>query len=61
MRATRRSSRLHCKGSTFLSQSFKDPEYWFGPGNRARDLPLGSQALYRLNYFSRGGGCITSM
>ena len=49
IRATRRSSRLKDKGSTFISQLFKDPEYWSGPGNRARDLPLCSQALYRLS------------
>ena len=31
-----RSSRLQCKGSTFLSQllHFSDPEYWSCPGNR---------------------------
>ena len=36
------------KGSTFISQLFPDPEYWPGPGNRTRDLPLCSQALSRL-------------
>ena len=40
IRATRRSSRLQGKGSTFISQLFQDPEYWSGPGNRTRDLPL---------------------
>ena len=40
-RAERRSSRLQrCKGSTFISDLFQDPEYWSGPGNRTRDLPL---------------------
>ena len=33
---------------SFLSY-FQDPEYWSGPGNRTRDLPLCSQALYRLS------------
>ena len=49
-RAERRSSRLQmCKGSTFTSDIFQDPEYSSGPGNRTRDLPLCGQALYRLN------------
>ena len=49
-RAQRRSSRLQmCKGSTFTSDIFQDPEYSSGPGNRTRDLPLCGQALYRLN------------
>ena len=49
-RAERRSSRLQmCKGSTFTSDIFQDPEYSSGPGNRTRDLPLSGQALYRLN------------
>ena len=40
-RAERRSSLLQrCKGSTFISDLFQDPEYWSGPGNRTRDLPL---------------------
>ena len=29
---------------------FKAPEYWSGPGNWTRDLPLCSQALYQLIY-----------
>ena len=51
--ATRRSSRLQGKGSTFISQLFWDPEYWSAPGNRTRDLPLCSQALYRLSLSCR--------
>lgn len=40
-RAERRSSRLQkCKGSTFISDLFQDLEYWSGPGNRTRDVPL---------------------
>ena len=35
IRATRRSGRLLGKGSTFISQLFYDPKYWFG--NRTRD------------------------
>ena len=34
------------EGSTFISQSFKDPECWFGPVNPACNLPLCSQVLY---------------
>ena len=49
-RAERRSSRLQmCKGSTFTSDIFQDPEYSSGSGNRTRDLPLSGQALYCLN------------
>ena len=33
-----------------ISQLFKDSEYWCGPWNRTRDLPLCSQALYRLSW-----------
>ena len=33
------------KGSTFISQTFYDPECWSGPGIQTRDLPLCSQAL----------------
>ena len=44
-----RSSCLHGKGSNFISQLFEDTEYWSGPGNQTRDLPLCSQALYRLS------------
>ena len=47
---TWRCSHLQGKGSIFISQSFWDPEYWSGPGNRTRDLPLCSQALYQLNW-----------
>ena len=43
IRATRRSSRLQCKGSTFISRLFYDPEYWSGPRSGNRDLPLCSQ------------------
>ena len=49
LQATWRSSRLQCKGSTFISELFQDREYWSGPGNRAGNLPLSSQALYRLS------------
>ena len=41
--ATRKSSLLQCKESTFISQLFYDPEYWSGPGNRTHDLQLSSQ------------------
>ena len=37
------------QGGTFIFQLFLDPEYWSGPGNRTRDLPLFSQVLYRLS------------
>ena len=47
IRTTRRSSRLQCKGSTFISQLFQDPEYWSGPGNRTRDFPFRCRMLYR--------------
>ena len=40
IRATRRSSHFQGKGSTFISQSFWNPEYWSSPENRTRDLPL---------------------
>ena len=43
IRATRRSSRLHCKGSVFISQLFLS--ILVRPGNRTRHLPLCSQAL----------------
>ena len=33
-------TKVQGKGSTFISQLFSDPEYWPGPGNRTRDLPL---------------------
>ena len=36
-RATRRSSCLQGKGSTFISQLFYDPKYWSDSGNRTRD------------------------
>ena len=49
LQATGRSSRLQCKGSTFISELFQDREYWSGPGNRSGNLPLSSQALYRLS------------
>ena len=45
--ATRKSSRLQGKGSTFIFQLLWDLEYWSGPGNRTHDLPLRSQALSR--------------
>ena len=54
VRATRRSSRLQSKGSTFIPQLFEDLEYWFGSGNRTQDLPLCSQLLYRLSLFLPG-------
>ena len=53
IQATRRPRRLQGKGSTFISQLFWDPEYWSAPGNRTRDLPLCSQALYRLSLSCR--------
>ena len=31
IRVPRRSSHLHGKGSTFISQLFYDPEYWYSP------------------------------
>ena len=49
--ATRRSSRLQCKGSTFISQLFKDPEYWSGPRNRTavtRSTDWANSAAVRL-------------
>ena len=49
IRATPMSSRLQGKGITFISHLFWDAEYWCGPGNRTRDLPLYSQALNRLS------------
>ena len=50
--------RLQGKGSIFISQLFQDPEYCSGSGNRTHDLPLCSQALYRLSYEScQGGSC----
>ena len=33
---------------------FSNWGYWFGPGKRARNLPLCSQELYRLIYSCRG-------
>ena len=48
-RATRGASRLQRKRGTFFSQLFGDPEYCSGLGSRTRDLPLCSQALYRLS------------
>ena len=51
IRATRKSSRFQGKGSNFISQLFQDPEYRSVPaGNWTRDLPLCSQAFYRLSY-----------
>ena len=49
IRATRRSSCLQGKGSTFISQLFKDLEYWSGPGSRTHYLMLCIQALYQLS------------
>ena len=49
IRATQRSSHLQGKGSTFISQSVLGPECWSGPGIQTCDLPLCSQALYRLS------------
>ena len=43
IRATRRSSRLHCKGIAFISQLFLS--ILVRPGNRTCHLPLCSQAL----------------
>ena len=40
IRAARRSSHLQGKGTHLISQLFQDPDYWSGPGNRTRDLPL---------------------
>ena len=37
-----------------ISQLFYDPEYWSGPRNQTHDLPLCSQALYRLSLSCRG-------
>ena len=38
IRATRRTSRLQGKDSTFISQLYYDLKYWFGPRNQA-NLP----------------------
>ena len=49
IRARRRSSHLQGKGSTFISQSFLNSEYWSSREIRTRDLPLCRQALYQLS------------
>ena len=49
IRATQRSCSSQGRASTFMSQLFQDPEYWSHPGNRARNLRLCSQVLYRLS------------
>ena len=40
---------LQGKGITVISQLLQETEYWSRPGNQTRDLPLCSQALYRLS------------
>ena len=45
IRATRRSSHFQGKGSTFISQSFLNPEYWSSREIRTHALPLCRQVL----------------
>ena len=54
IQATWRPGRLQGKDSIFIAQLFYDAESLSGPGDRTRDLPPCSQALYRLNKSCRG-------